>query len=90
MSLAVWHSGSKAETLMFLREGKVLLTPEFSDSMSQVEKEDKIDEWLVAVLECRICGKRQLAVLPSVAPLENMECQECLNMSCDPVEEDEY
>lgn len=85
-NLACWHTGTKAQTLEFLRtcERQDIDIP---DLMSQIEDEDDVDDWQVAVLECRICGQRQVSVLPTGGVLEDCECPKCKNMTADVIEE---
>jgi len=87
MTLARWHTGTKAQTLAFLREiGKQY--DGMSDDMAAVEHDDQIDDWDVAVLECRICNARQTAVLPSGGAAENQECHKCGHRTADVAEID--
>jgi hypothetical protein len=48
--------------------------------------------WWRGLVECRICTHRQVSVVPirpgdSHEP-DNLQCANCDNYSCDPVEED--
>ncbi len=85
MSLARWHTGTKAQTLAFLREiGKRY--DGMSDDMAAIEHDDRVHQWDVAILECRICATRQTAVLPVGGKGEDRECPRCGNMTADVVE----
>lgn len=65
--------------------------PELSDIMSQIENEDGIDDWNVAVMRCRICNKKTLVVLPvkMKVGIEDSECNNCGNMTCDPIDDED-
>ena len=87
MSLSRWPTGTKAETLIALRKGGAQLYPQLSDLISKIEDEYDVRNWDVAILECRICGYKHLAVVPSEMDDDDNECQNCGNMTADVVEE---
>jgi hypothetical protein len=45
--------------------------------------------WWSIPVECRICGHREVTVCPVGTDIENLECAECGNMTCEPQETDE-
>ena len=87
MAYARWHTGTKAQTLQFLREAE-RQSPDIPSDMSSIEHEDGINDWDVCVLECRVCGYRFTSVCPNVMSDENSECPRCGNMTADIVCED--
>lgn len=88
MSLARWHTGTKAKTLEALRDCK-RQSLDIPDLMTQIEFEDDVKDWDLAILECRICGYRHLVVVPFEMDNENNECINCGNMTADVLEEEE-
>jgi ssDNA-binding Zn-finger/Zn-ribbon topoisomerase 1 len=40
-------------------------------------------QWTYGLEECRICGYRGAFVAPVVCDIDNMECANCHNMSCE-------
>ena len=85
MTLARYHTGTKADTLLFLQECD-RQDAEIPGLMSEVEVEQDVTLWDTAVLECRICGKRSLAVVPTQMQNEDNECHVCGNMTADVIE----
>lgn len=89
MNRCVVHTGTKAQTLMFLREVRKLKS-DAADDMSYIEHEDRIDDWCVGLAECRICSVKQTTVFPSsVKSLDDFQCVNCGNMTADIVFMDE-
>jgi len=88
IDLACWHTGTKAQTLEFLKDCD-RQSEDISDLMSQIEDEDKVSDWQVTILECRICSKRQVVVLPVGGPLEDAECSTCGCMTADVIEKEQ-
>lgn len=90
MALALWHTGTKAQTLKALKDSD-RLHPDLASEMTEVEQEDKINDWCLCVLQCRICSHKQIAITPSEAIKLGLDfdCANCGNMSCDIIEEDE-
>ena len=42
------------------------------------------------MVQCRICGHRHAAVAPTCADLDNLECPNCGNMTCQEYEPPEW
>ena len=88
MSLSRWHTGTKAKTLIALKEGGATLYPELSDIMSQVEDKNDVKDWDITLLECRICGHRHLVVVPYEMSDVGNECLNCGERTADVAEEE--
>ncbi len=86
MSLFIIHTGTKANTLRVLREANRLYSDQ-SDLMSQIEYEDKVTDWQIAVFECRVCAHMHTGILPVGGILEDVECPNCRSMSADVIED---
>jgi len=86
MALAEFHTGTKAETLLFLKEADRPLEG-ISDLMSQIEDEQGVKEWKVCVSECRICRARYVTVAPDIMANEDHECESCGSMTSCVIEE---
>ena len=47
-------------------------------------------EWVVIELECRVCGWKDLGIMPKVNNLENVECLNCDNSTMQESDEPEF
>lgn len=88
MTLARWHTGTKAKTLQAIRDCE-RQNPDISDLMSEIEDEDGVKDWDFVVLECRICGHRHTAVVPCQMDDTDNECDNCGNMTADIIEQED-
>lgn len=41
-------------------------------------------------VECRVCSQRQSCLVPAVSDLDNLQCDNCGNLSCQEVRAEEY
>jgi hypothetical protein len=39
-------------------------------------------QWVVLELKCRVCNDETLCIVPQIADLDNLECDNCGNMTC--------
>jgi len=46
-------------------------------------KDEQIEGWIVGYDECCICGYTGVFVAPAICDLDNMECANCGNMTCE-------
>lgn len=46
-------------------------------------KDEQIEGWVAGHEECRICGYTGVFVAPAECDLDNMECANCGNMTCE-------
>jgi len=88
MALARWHTGTKAQTLMFLREASQHFR-DIPDLMSEIEDEHNIKEWDVCIMKCRICGARYVAIVPTIMDNDGNECANCRNMTANVIDDNE-
>lgn len=88
MTLARWHTGTKAKTLEALRDCK-RQSLDIPDLMSGIEDEDNVKDWDLAVLECRICGFREVEIVPCQMNNTDSECSNCGNMTADVIEKED-
>lgn len=88
MTLARWHTGTKAQTLVFLLKLNLKRSDVIgiSDGMAEMEDEEAVSDWDVCVLECRICGHRHTAIVPHAFANGGSECSNCQAMTADVVE----
>ncbi len=86
MTLARWHTGTKAQTLVFLREVGRNDLAGISDGMAEVEDEQAVTDWDVCVLECRICGHRHTSIVPHEIANKGNQCSNCEAMTADVLE----
>lgn len=80
--LARWHTGTKAETLVFVEAVRRPLEG-LADGMAEIEDKDGSVDWDVCILQCRICGHRHTAVVPHEMANNDNECCECGYMTAD-------
>lgn len=89
ISYACWNTGTKAQTLVFLKEiGRDDVATVIND-LAAIEQEDNVDDWDTAIMDCGICGHRQTTVFPHNADADSFECHSCRNMAARPVIIDE-
>ena len=88
MKLARWHSGTKAQTLLVMRNGGIGLQ-DVSDSMAWVEDTEDVKNWDICISKCRICGGEQVDIVPHEMIGLNTECNNCGNMTADVIEQED-
>lgn len=89
ISYACWNTGTKAQTLVFLKEIGREDVPTIINELVGMEQEDNVDDWDVAIMDCGICGHREVAVFPHGVDEDSFECEACHNMASRPVVIDE-
>jgi hypothetical protein len=45
--------------------------------------DDQLLGWIAGVAECRICSNKQTFIAPCICDLDNLECDNCGNMSAE-------
>ena len=82
------QTGNKAQTLQFLKMIGLRITPNFLDSLADVEKDSGPLAWSVGLFECRVCTVRGILAFPDVMDTENCECNNCGAMAAYLVEQE--
>jgi hypothetical protein len=89
ISYACWNSGTKAQTLVFLKEIGRDDVVAIINELAEMEQEDNVDDWNVAIMDCSICGHRETSVFPHGSDADVFQCHECYSMAARPVVIDE-
>lgn len=79
----IYHAKTKTGVIEIFRELGATIQ-ELHDhyvALTDLEQEQKIDDWIVVTNRCRICGHKQISACPSCNDLEALQCHKCENMT---------
>jgi len=81
----IWHCPAKEDVIAIFKEANMPLCEDDVSALEEVvadlEKDGLSRRFVIMDAQCRICNYKELAIVPEVVDLDNLQCFNCESMA---------